>query len=233
MSMAYYHSLGNLRISGLSNKLKNIHDYIDTILQILEWILIWPNSENKESTIMPYIIINTNETNRLYIIKSSQIVSFAFPLNLIEKTTGWKIHCMDLELTSSIITIAKTISEECRKNPTVPYSIIAENYDRSDSDQYGGIKLYEKIAFSEPAYLRYDFDPKSYHEKKHPINHLDINFIPKLSYKIGLYKKIEIKDFEQILFPKTSCWFIKHGDDISLKRLDLKNKFSNKKHRIK
>ena len=66
MSMAYYHSLGNLRISGLSNKLKNIHDYIDTILQILEWILIWPNSENKESTIMPYIIINTNETNRLY-----------------------------------------------------------------------------------------------------------------------------------------------------------------------
>ena len=108
MSMAYYHSLGNLRISGLSNKLKNIHDYIDTILQILEWILIWPNSENKESTIMPYIIINTNETNRLYIIKSSQIVSFAFPLNLIEKTTGWKIHCMDLELTSSIITIAKT-----------------------------------------------------------------------------------------------------------------------------
>ena len=38
MSMAYYHSLGYLRISGLSNKLKNIHDYIDTILQILEWI---------------------------------------------------------------------------------------------------------------------------------------------------------------------------------------------------
>ena len=147
--MAYYHSLGNLRISGLSNKLKNIYDYINTILQILDWILIWPNSENKESVTMPYLIINTNETNRLYIIKSSQIVSFAFPFNLIEKAVGWKVYCMDLELTPSIITIAKTISEECRRNPTVPYSIIAENYDRSDSDQYGGIKLYEKIVLEE------------------------------------------------------------------------------------
>lgn len=228
--MKFYHSLGNMAVSGLDIKLKDIHDFIKLVLKVLERLLACSGSEKSDQVLMPYLIIDT-DCSRLFIIKNSQIVSFAFPFNLVQRNFKWKIYCLDLEVTSSIVSVAQTISEECKDNPKIPYSVILENYDKNIADEYAGMRLYERIAFTEPSYLRYDFDPRGCKGRIHPLNHLDVNYGRQMSYKVGLYKSLTYKDFETILFPITSCWYLNNGNELSIKRLELKNRFSKRKLR--
>lgn len=49
--------------------------------------------------------------------------------------------------------------------------------------------IYSHMMTCEPGYLRYDYDEENKEKPNHPLNHLDINFSKKSTYKIGLPDK--------------------------------------------
>lgn len=212
--MRYAHSLGSMSAAGLDIKPKEPLDFIYLVLQILEHVLTWGDAEDENRVSMPFLLLKSEKKHqRAYIIKSSQIVSFSFPFNVYSKvdSTGkkqWHIHYKDLELSPLIVSECKGIYSDVKINRNKTYQEIAASLDLDDTNILIAIKLFEALMLLEPGYLRYDYDPNGCRGLKHPLNHIDINYIPYNHYKIGLYQKLTLSRFERITNLETDSWYI-------------------------
>lgn len=236
--MRYAHSLGSMSSAKMEGKLKKPLDYINIILQIIEHLLSWSGPENEASTKMPYLVIeSTNKVQRAYIIKSDQIVSFAFPFQIYNKkdgTTGyseWHVRYKDIDINTTILSKSRELYsdyEAYQNNKS--YSEIASAQNLSDTDILKAIRLFEMLMITEPAYFRYDYDPKGAKGLKHPLCHLDCNFIDEHHYKVGLHNRINFAQIEDFLDKDTDSWFIaKYKESV----IETKKRFKIKFAKIK
>lgn len=69
-------------------------------------------------------------------------------------------------------------------------------------------KMILRLFTTELGYIRYDYDEIHQNGNLHPLNHLDINYSSKGSYKLGLKKRIEIEEFLDILDVQTECRYV-------------------------
>lgn len=215
--MRYAHSLGSMSSSRMDKKLKEPLDFIKTLLEILEHILTWPDSEDESMVTMPYILIKSEKKHqRAYIIKSSQIVSFAFPFNIyskVDSSTGvkhWHIHYKDVDITTSVLSECKGLYSDVANNRSKTYQEISSALDLANADVKSAIILFEALMFMEPGYLRYDYDPNGAKGEghKHPINHLDMNYVSSNHYKIGLHNSLSLKSLEDHVDNATDSWYL-------------------------
>ena len=94
------------------------------------------------------------------------------------------------------------------------------------------IRLFEMLMITEPAYVRYDYDPKGAKGQKHPLYHLDCNFIDAHHYKIGLHYRINLVQIEDFLDKDTDSWFItKYKKSVLEKKKRLKLRLAKVKKR--
>lgn len=239
--MRYVHSLGSMSSAKMEGKLKKPLDYINIILQIAEHLLSWDGPENEETVRMPYLVIkSTNIIRRAFIVKSDQIVSFSFPLHLYEKiddSTGlgkWYLRHKDIDVSTAVLSKGQELYSEYKEyQDKKSYQEIASAQDLLDTDTLKAIRLFEMLMITEPAYVRYDYDPKGAKELKHPRCHFDCNFIDNHHYKIGLYNRINLAQVEDLLNKGTDSWFIsKYKESVLEKKKRLKIRFTkNKKSR--
>lgn len=81
--MEFFHSLTSLSATNLADKLKKQIHYVQTVLQIVNLILTWNKSDNREAVTYPYLyIVGNGNANRAYIVKQNSILSFLFPLGI-------------------------------------------------------------------------------------------------------------------------------------------------------
>lgn len=217
--MRYAHSLGSMSSSRMDKKLKEPLDFINIILEILEHILTWPDSEDESQVSMPFVLIKSEKKHqRAYIIKSSQIVSFAFPFNLYSKVDSssgikhWYIHYKDINITTSVLSECKGLYTDVARNRSKTYQEISSAQDLANADVKNAIRLFEALMFLEPGYLRYDYDPNGAKGKghKHPAHHLDVNYVPSNHYKIGLHNGLSLKSLEDHIDNDTDSWYLAH-----------------------
>lgn len=76
---------------------------------------------------------------------------------------------------------------------------VAEDYEYQNINE---------VWHMEEGYIRYDYDPIYEKTRTHPLNHLDINYSSDITYKIGMNRKISIKEFINILDIKEDCAFL-------------------------
>ena len=69
--------------------------------------------------------------------------------------------------------------------------------------------IYRSLLSEEFGYLRYDFDEKNENGRLHPLNHLDINYSNRATYKLGLENAPSEDEFVDMLDGKTDCWYLK------------------------
>lgn len=213
--MRYAHSLGKMSSARMDKKIKEPLDFLKIVLELLEHVLTWSDPEDENQVTLPYILIKSEKKQqRAYIIKSSQIVSFAFPFNVyskIDSTTGlkqWHVHYRELEITTSVISKCKSLYTDVTNNKDKTYQEISASQDLASNDVQSAIKLFEALMLLEPGYLRYDYDPKCQKGLKHPLNHLDMNYIPSHHYKIGLHGSLTLKSVEDLIDNDTDSWYI-------------------------
>ena len=60
----------------------------------------------------------------------------------------------------------------------------------------------------EPGYLRLDYDQDNEHEGTHPLNHIDVNYTNKNTYKIGLPSRWGCEKMIDFVNIKKTCSFI-------------------------
>lgn len=213
--MRYAHSLGSMAASKLEGKLNSPLDYINIVLQIIENILTWADSEDETLVKMPYLLIVIDKKiQRAYLVKEVQIVSFLFPFNVyckIDKATGAKfcgVHYRDINVDAVVLSECRSIYNDVDTNKNKTYQEISASLNTSDPNVRNAIRLYEALMLMEPGYIRYDYDRNGEKGQIHPLNHLDINYVKTCHYKLGLHERLSIKHVEDILNTDTRCWYL-------------------------
>lgn len=215
--MRYAHSLGSMSSAKMEGKLKKPLDYINIVLQIIEHLLSWSGPENEVSVKMPYLLIeSTKRVRRAYIIKSDQIVSFAFPFHIYNKADNvsgqdkWHVRFNDIDISATILSKSRGLYSEydINQKDNKTFSEIASAQDLSDTDTLKAIRIFEWLMITEPAYIRYDYDPKGAKGLKHPLCHFDCNFIDEYHYKVGLHNRIDLAKIEDLFDKDTDSWFV-------------------------
>ncbi len=238
--MRYAHSLGSMSSAKMDGKLKQPLDYINIVLQIIEHILSWTGPEKETQVKMPYLVVDSNrKMQRAYIIKDNQIVSFAFPFQVYDKldsSTGncvWHVRYKDIDINSTILSRSRGLySDYDTYKDKQSFREIASAQNLSDSDVLKAIRLFEILMFTEPAYVRYDYDPKGANGLRHPLCHFDYNFIDSYHYKVGLHGCINLAQLEDMISKDTDSWYVaKYRESIQEKQKRLKNRFSKIKRR--
>lgn len=214
--MRYVHSLGSMSSAKMEGKLKKPLDYINIVLQIIEHLLSWDGPENEATVKMPYLVIkSTKIIRRAFIIKNDQIVSFSFPFHIYENKASataldkWHVRYKDIDVSTEILSKCRELHSDYEAyQGKKSYQEIASAQNLSDTDMLKAIRLFEILMITEPAYVRYDYDPKGAKGQKHPLCHFDCNFIDVHHYKIGLHYRVNLVQVEDLLDKDTDSWFI-------------------------
>lgn len=238
--MRYAHSLGSMSSAKMEGKLKKPLDFINIALQVIEHLLSWPGPEIEATIKMPYLVIVSEKKNkRAYIIKDCQIVSFAFPFQVYDKIDSisgqkvWHVRYKEIDISSAILSHCRGLYSDYEAyNEKKSFREIASAQNLADTDVLKAIRLFEFLMLAEPAYVRYDYDPKEENGLKHPLCHFDHNFIDEHHYKIGLHGRVNLSEIEDMIDKNTDSWFVaKYKESIQEKQKRLKTRFAKVKGR--
>lgn len=229
-------------------------DYVEAVLTVTEFVLNNYNHKPKAHSKHVGEIVVTfqkDEVSRVIIRHGThKIVSFHYPFD-IDLDNGLSISYNNFEIGNYQVIKILDIVTYIKRKPKLKYGEIprCNLYDairdlgNEDDDPMPQevFALYEHVISSEPGYLRYDYDTignRNKLEYMHPLNHIDINYHSHSTYKYGLYKPLDIDEFEKT--------FIKREEKLYLVKYD-KQKFetiqkliskssrssTNKKHKSK
>lgn len=189
---------------GLFRKITNVRDFLAVKLTLLELLITqWDNSCDKETCSFPYLHVDDNVLKRAFIVSNNKIISFGFGLTIQHKNN----HIVAFGIEARRIT-AKQISEAQSILRLLNEGSLYKEVDDDDLEQTPskeGKFLFEYLLFEESGYVRYDYDRQTKNEVNHPKHHLDVNFTPNYSYKLGLGRSIDEVEYGRILNKNEYC----------------------------
>lgn len=194
--MAYILNLQDFQAKVLLQTITDSATYIKVELKVLEYLLtFWHGNTTPHA---PYLFIDDSNLHRVFIINQDKkkIVSFSFQFTI--KTVDYDIsdsnnHVAQFNFIGERgivlpqnISDANGILQELENNNS--------RYCFLDIDDVPeeSIHLFEFLLLGEPGYLRYDNDVRGYKPLIHPQHHIDVNFTPNISYKLGLCSGIDL-----------------------------------------
>ena len=231
--MEYWHSLGSLKTTNTALKLQNPRDFVLLSLNVLELIITWGNCEDSTKVTPPFLFIDTERLNRAFIVKGNQIVSFAFPFSIYSRVDddGKHLFCVnyrDIVLSPEIISKAMSFAKSLDLDKS-SYAAQVQGVDFRDSSMKSAIRLFEQILSLEPSYIRYDYDKQSSNGTMHPLYHFDVNYNKNYTYKIGLYRNLEVSKMREVLDQNSDSWYTKPYSLISKIEQIIVEKWKEKK----
>lgn len=224
--MEFYHFFGSMKAANLDAKITSPKSFVIALLKLLELINTWGVCEDPKQVKMPYLYVDTDKLKRAFIVKSNQIVSFAFPFAIYTKTDALGkdklyINYWDKQLDDVIISHAMTIARTLDLKKST-YAAQAKSIDFGDPTKVIAAKVFEVALALEPSYVRYDYDAKACNGIIHPLHHLDVNYSSDYTYKIGLYGELQRDSITTIISNEEKCWYV-----------DCYSKFMKTSHMVK
>ena len=206
--MKLYLNLQPYQRTKLFSPVTNAREMISVTLNALEYIQYWHG--NVRVPKRPYMLVDLDETHRIYLVDRDKIVSFLFVLNV--KLEG--LDLMDInnyvngiylnrhKISAREISEAKQILTDCADSDSL-YCFNANDEDTIYSIET--LYLFEHLLFLEWGYLRFDHDPSHAIVDIHPADHFDVNFTKRGSYKLGLNRPVDVNDIISIITKGTKC----------------------------
>lgn len=148
----------------------------------------------------------------IYELKN-KIFSITFPFNISKTEEGYDIYDSISEIKIDILVISKIINilnNFSSENEDI-YEFLSQFDDGDNNEEVldNIWKIFKKVLFSESGYLRYDYDEEHENGNIHPLNHYDIYYTSRNTFKIGLNDKIDLKKFIDLLDLETDCHYFK------------------------
>ena len=177
-------------------------------LSAIEYLLYWHGNIPKNKR--PYMIVDLDDTHRIFLVDKDKIVSFSFVMNVklcksdMSDTNNYitGVFLRKHQITAREISEAKQILNSCNDLESLYcVSYLENNESLADNSLY----LFEHLLFNEWGYLRFDHDPSHSREDIHPAEHFDVNFSPICTYKLGVNKQLEINEIINLINKKTAC----------------------------
>ena len=128
----------------------------------------------------------------IYELKN-KIFSITFPFNISKTEEGYDIYDSISEIKIDILVISKIINilnNFSSENEDI-YEFLSQFDDGDNNEEVldNIWKIFKKVLFSESGYLRYDYDEEHENGNIHPLNHYDIYYTSRNTFKIGLNDK--------------------------------------------
>lgn len=218
----------------LFKEITNTKDFLYLKLTALELLLSqWNDACDKDKCVFPYMHLDDYALHRVFIVSNNKIISFG--LGLTVQTKDGRIvafRIKDTKITVKHISDAQAILKQLGDN-FLYYDVDDDDLEQPLSRE--GRLLFEYLLFEESGYVRYDYDKQTKSETKHPKHHIDVNFTPAYSYKIGLPRGIDEIEYAKILNSTSFCRKLNlNVQDRRLRKGNYrKNNLKNKKSKCK
>lgn len=153
---------------------------------------------------------------RIYYKSQDSIFSVCFPFGIILKECAldYFSHKDCKNITNAIISFVISIIDTPQFD-FHDFNKLHEVITTPDEDfnfPPGSIHIWEFIShlfLVDDGYIRYDYDIPRKKGNIHPLHHFDIFYQHKATFKIGLYNKVNVEDFCDILNKDSECYFLK------------------------
>jgi len=195
-------------------RVKTKAQIIEILMEAVRYILVNPKIPDDES--VGKIILYVDKMSRLFFINKKKYFSIVFPFLISEQDDKLSFSFQnEIEVTSRLI--SKVISiikcdefkEKCSLDFVAP---ICDFEDECDENFWIFLR---ELLLMEDGYIRYDYDEKSYNEAvekgeehKHPLNHYDLFYSNKATFKLGLNTEILDSDFIDLVNIRTNCQYL-------------------------
>lgn len=180
----------------------SIREKKDVILLLIETIKFIKASPSISEDTGAKITIIISKMSRIFYILNDKYFSIIFPFKLEVNETEYRFFLKSgTELTYEFLSkITELIKNEVFFKTFNDF--IDEIFDKSNTFPNLEEEIWDfikEICFLEYGYLRYDYDPEHENGNFHPLNHLDINYSNRTTFKLGLSKEIATQEFIEIL----------------------------------
>ena len=184
------------------------------LLEATRYMLVYHEMKDIDKEGKVTLVID--KMSRLFFEKSDKFYSIVFPFNAnrIGNKLSFSFQNIDVDsqLISNVISTIRCNSFENRCS--LDFADAMFQFENEQEDFW--VFLRELILF-EDGYIRYDKDLEGYkkakakeQEHRHPVNHYDVYYSNKASFKVGLENEIVVNDFIDLLDIKTDCKYLKN-----------------------
>jgi hypothetical protein len=190
---------------------------IKLLINIVRVLIVWPMKplenlviEGKEDEIL--LILNIQRMSRVFICENNKIHTFQFPFDLTVSDEKIKIYYNYIELNSGVLTILSNTFAHFNDDQSIEkilddYWVAIDDFEinKEEAEIYSGLITY--LLSFEPGYLRFDYDDRPL--QNHPLNHLDVYYTNKNTFKIGVQSKLDYKKMIAILDTVSPCLMVR------------------------
>lgn len=198
-----------------------IRDRIDIIRLLLNIFTIpFLHKEKIESGVC-IVFLNDENTNRIFIYEneSKQIQSFHVPFILKDNEIKLEKSFFPGSISSEDISLLKTFFNSYTEFESSFDKFMGNFWEifeateelKLKENNYWNLILY--LLSFEPGYFRYDNDSTGFNEnfpKIHPIQHLDLYYNNRGTFKIGLHKEYNTENLIDLTDHNTECKFLEN-----------------------
>jgi len=193
--------------------IRNKTSLLNVLIDTVEYINIYQYIEVKNP--IGKITICIDNMSRIFFISENKFFSISFPFKIIEVWDEYEFYMNWYFCHSWMWGNIKSIISSDNYELWDSLSFIEDINDIEENIDVDFWKIFKEILMYEDAYIRYDYDPDN-HDKHlqawtphlHPLNHYDVFYSNKGTFKLWLIDKIEEWDFIDILNSKTDCKYI-------------------------
>lgn len=199
----------NIRQEMVKNYFKPIRTKIDIIILLMltiKHITIHDFEEGIKS--FNSIVLIVGKMNRIFYILENSYHSISFPFE-VDEVDGFLLFrdrygfSIDSRLTSFVLSLFNNNDYFGFKFEELFYEFDDRCYD---VDSYW--RIVSMLMMYDDGYIRYDQDLDNENGDLHPLNHFDIFYTNKSTFKIGLRSPITIDQFYRFLNRNTVCSYL-------------------------
>jgi hypothetical protein len=192
-----------------------IRDKVDVINILMQAIKIMSIGNLVQANIKATMLLHIDKMSRLFFFTENKKYSIAFPFTVTDeeeilKFSSTFIDEINSKISSDVISIVKC-SAGFDSSCMLEFMDNISEYEDSDSAIWSLVK---ELMLYEDGYIRYDYDKQRYEQAKlsgtpnqHPLNHFDIFYSNRSTFKIGLNSSIDDDFLIELVNTKTDCAF--------------------------
>lgn len=186
----------------------------DLILMLMEAIKLMRLKENIDKQyVVSTLVLHVSKMSRIFFFSEDKYYSFVCPFFVRETEMGLEFHSQFIGEIDSIA-ISNVISIFRKENSILDGNCISTLADEVMDCDYLRPQFWnflKELLLIESGYLRFDHDKVRSNGDLHPLNHLDIFYSSKATFKVGLDHKIQVNAFLDMLDTQSSCAYLSNG----------------------
>lgn len=197
-----------------THRVKTKLEILNILLEAVRYSLSYDPNEIKSSKGKMILIID--KMSRIFFYTDNKAYSIAFPFFTIDNNEEIRFSFENIEVDAYLISNLISVIMDGSFMDGCSIDLSESLIDFEIENENFWLILRELLLYEE-GYIRYDHDIVGFnearekgYEHRHPLNHFDLFYTNKATFKVGIENKINTDEFIEILNIKTDCKYMKN-----------------------